>query len=153
MDEHCRLFWVAGLAGVNSKPLSRMSFTIPECLFCRIVGGEIPADIIYSDEHVIAFRDIEPVADQHILIIPKKHIASLSHLSAEDMTIAAHIMLAAPKVAEKVGIAESGYRLVFNTGPDSLQSVFHIHGHLIGGQRWGGLHFPPVRSSTDNSFR
>ncbi len=121
-----------------------MASTVPACLFCRIVEGEVPADIIYRDEYVIAFRDIQPVADQHILIIPKKHIASLSHFSGEDMAIAGHILLAAGKVAEAAGIDQSGYRLVFNTGPDSLQSVMHIHGHLIGGQKMGWPPFPAV---------
>lgn len=114
----------------------------PGCLFCRIVRGEISAAIVYRDDHVLAFRDIEPVSPQHVLIIPVRHIASLADLGPEDEAIAAHILLAAGKVAGIIGIRESGYRLVFNNGPDALQSVFHIHGHLIGGARMGWPPFP-----------
>ena len=111
-----------------------------ECLFCRIVRGEIPAKIVYRNDHVVAFRDITPVAPQHLLIIPLKHIASLNDLAPEDESIAGHILLAAGIVAEIVGLRESGYRLVFNTGQDALQSVLHIHAHLLGGTRMG---WPP----------
>lgn len=120
-----------------------MAHSDPRCLFCNIVSGDIPADVVYRDEHVLAFRDIQPAAPQHLLIIPLKHIASLNDLDGEDDTlIAGHIMQAAKVVAEKTGIADSGYRLVFNTGPDSLQSVFHIHGHLMGGKMMGWPPFP-----------
>jgi len=114
----------------------------PDCLFCRIVQGEIPATVVYRNEHVLAFRDITPAAPQHVLIIPVKHIASLSDLRPEDLSIAGHILLAAQVVAEKAGVLSSGYRLVFNSGPDALQSVFHIHGHLIGGKQMGWPPFP-----------
>ena len=120
-----------------------MTHSDPHCLFCKIVSGDIPADVVYRNEHVLAFRDIQPAAPQHLLIIPLKHIASLNDLDGEDDTlIAGHIMQAAKVVAEEAGIADSGYRLVFNTGPDSLQSVFHIHGHLMGGKRMGWPPFP-----------
>ncbi len=120
-----------------------MAHSDPHCLFCNIVSGDIPADVVYRNEHVLAFRDIQPAAPQHLLIIPLKHIASLNDLDGEDDTlIAGHIMQAAKVVAEEAGIADSGYRLVFNTGPDSLQSVFHIHGHLMGGKRMGWPPFP-----------
>lgn len=114
----------------------------PDCLFCRIVQGEIPATVVYRNEHVLAFRDITPAAPQHVLIIPVKHIASLSDLRPEDLDIAGHILLAAQVVAEKAGVLSSGYRLVFNSGPDAMQSVFHIHGHLIGGKQMGWPPFP-----------
>ena len=117
-------------------------FHNPECLFCRIVRGEIPATEGYRNEHVVAFRDISPAAPQHVLIIPVRHIASLSDLQPEDLDIAGHILLAARNVAAITGVLESGYRLVFNNGPDALQSVFHIHGHLIGGRRMGWPPFP-----------
>ncbi len=113
-----------------------------DCLFCRIVSGEIPAAIVYRNDHVLAFRDITPVSPQHVLIIPLKHIASLSDLSPEDEAIAGHILLAAGTVAGILGIRESGYRLVFNNGKDAMQSVFHIHGHLIGGSTMGWPPFP-----------
>ncbi|ACD91458.1 MAG: histidine triad nucleotide-binding protein [Chlorobium limicola] len=114
----------------------------PDCLFCRIVRGEIPATVVYRNDHVVAFRDITPAAPQHVLIIPVKHIASLSELQPEDLDIAGHILLAARVVAEKTGVLFSGYRLVFNNGEDALQSVFHIHGHLIGGKKMGWPPFP-----------
>lgn len=113
-----------------------------DCLFCRIVRGEIPAKILYRNDHVVAFRDITPVSAEHVLIIPVKHIASLNDLCPEDEAIAGHILLAAGVVAEIVGIRESGYRLVFNTGKNAMQSVFHIHAHLIGGERMGWPPFP-----------
>jgi histidine triad (HIT) family protein len=114
----------------------------PDCLFCRIVSGEIPAKVVYRTDHVVAFRDISPAAAQHVLIIPVRHIASLNDLAPEDEAIAGQILLAAGVVAEIIGIRESGYRLVFNTGKDALQSVFHIHGHLIGGNQMGWPPFP-----------
>jgi histidine triad (HIT) family protein len=114
----------------------------PDCLFCRIVRGEIPATEVYRNEHVMAFRDITPVAPHHMLIIPLKHIASLSDLQPADTGIAGHILLAARNVAEAAGILDSGYRLVFNSGTDALQSVFHMHAHLIGGIRMGWPPFP-----------
>ena len=113
-----------------------------DCLFCRIVRGEIPATVVYRNDHVLAFRDITPVAPQHVLIIPLKHIASLSDLTPEEEGVAGHILLAAGTVAGILGIRESGYRLVFNSGKDALQSVFHIHGHLIGGNLMGWPPFP-----------
>jgi len=115
-----------------------------DCLFCRIVRGEIPARILYRNDHVVAFRDITPVSSEHVLIIPVKHIASLNDLGPKDEAIAGHILLAAPVVAEIIGISESGYRLVFNTGKNAMQSVFHIHAHLIGGERMGWPPFPGV---------
>ena len=115
-----------------------------DCLFCRIVRGEIPATIVYRNDHVLAFRDITPVASQHVLIIPIKHIASLSDLTPEDEAIAGHILLATGTVAGIIGIRESGYRLVFNNGKDAMQSVFHIHGHLIGGSSMGWPPFPGI---------
>lgn len=120
-----------------------MAHSDPNCLFCKIVSGDIPAEIVYRNEHVLAFRDISPAAPQHLLLIPLKHIASLNDLEGEEDTlIAGALMQAAKVVAREVGIERSGYRLVFNTGPDALQSVFHIHAHLIGGERMGWPPFP-----------
>lgn len=112
----------------------------PDCIFCKIVAGRIPAKVLFENDHVMAFRDVNPVAPTHVLIIPREHISSLSHLSSVDEAIAGQILLAAGKVAEMEGVHESGYRLVFNNGRDALQSVGHIHGHLIGGQTMG---WPP----------
>ncbi len=105
-----------------------------DCLFCKIAAGHIPAELIYKNEHVAAFRDINPVAPVHVLIIPLEHIVSLSELNEGDADIAAQLLLAARIVAEKTGVLEAGYRLVFNNGADALQSVGHIHAHLIGGK-------------------
>ncbi len=113
-----------------------------DCLFCRIVRGEIPATIVYRNDYVVAFKDIAPVAAQHALIIPVKHITSLNALAPEDEAIAGQILLAAGAVAEILGIKDSGYRLVLNTGADAMQTVFHIHAHLIGGQYMG---WPPFQ--------
>ena len=117
-----------------------MSRQEPDCIFCKIVSGQIPASVVYRNDQVMAFRDLNPVAPTHILIIPLEHITSLSDLSPEDERIAGQILLAARTVAEKAGVLESGYRLVFNNGRDALQSVGHIHAHLIGGKSMG---WPP----------
>ena len=111
-----------------------------DCLFCKIVAGEIPATIVYSDEHILAFRDISPVAPQHILLIPRKHIQSVAHLEAEDAEVMGHLMVSARKVAEQEGFADNGFRCVLNTGNDGGQTVSHIHLHLLAGRR---LNWPP----------
>jgi histidine triad (HIT) family protein len=117
-----------------------MSRYDPDCIFCKIAAGHIPATVVYRNDFVMAFRDLNPVAPTHVLIIPLEHIVSLSNLSPEDERIAGHILLAARTVAEKTGVLDSGYRLVFNNGADALQSVGHIHAHLIGGKSMG---WPP----------
>ena len=104
------------------------------CLFCKIIAGEIPSDKVYEDEHVYAFRDIHPQAPVHILVIPKKHVDSLASVdSCSDMEIAA-CLRALSAIARKEGL-EHGYRLVSNCGPDACQSVPHLHFHLLGGTR------------------
>jgi histidine triad (HIT) family protein len=105
------------------------------CVFCKIVKGEIPSEKLYSDELVTAFRDINPSAPIHILIIPNKHIPSVNDLTDADEQVMGHIFMAAKKIAKQEGIAESGYRLIMNTGSDGRQEVFHIHMHLLGGQK------------------
>lgn len=110
------------------------------CLFCRIVRGEVPADKVYEDESALAFRDINPQAPQHVLVIPKQHIASLNDASADDARLLGHLQVVIGEVARRLDIAASGYRVVVNTGPDALQSVFHIHYHVLGGRR---LQWPP----------
>ncbi|NTU53833.1 MAG: histidine triad nucleotide-binding protein [Chlorobiaceae bacterium] len=112
----------------------------PECIFCKITAGLIPATVLYRNDVVVAFRDITPVAPTHVLIIPVEHIRSLSELTEADSEIAAQILLAARIVADITGVLESGYRVVFNNGADALQSVGHIHAHLIGGRPMG---WPP----------
>lgn len=106
-----------------------------DCIFCKIVAGEIPGDKLYTDELVTAFRDIHPAAPTHILIVPNKHIASINDLSPEDEPITGRMMTVAQKLAAQEGIAEEGYRLIVNTGPHGGQVVFHLHLHLLGGQK------------------
>lgn len=113
-----------------------------DCIFCRIAAGRIPADIIYRNDHVLAFRDINPVTPTHVLIIPVEHIARLDDLLPADERIAGQLLLAARVVADKTGVLQTGYRLVFNNGVDALQSVGHIHAHLIGGVEMGWPPFP-----------
>ena len=104
-----------------------------ECIFCKIVAGEIPSDIIYQDDEFIAFRDIEPQAPVHILIVPKEHIASVNELTEEHTSLTGRLTLLARQLAVKENIAESGYRLVINCGSEGGQIVPHLHLHLIGG--------------------
>jgi histidine triad (HIT) family protein len=110
------------------------------CLFCRIAAGEIPADVVFSDEEVVAFRDIHPQAPSHILIIPRRHIASVTDLADEDAELMGRLFTVARDLAREEGIAGDGYRVVVNTGPGAGQSVFHVHMHLLGGRH---LSWPP----------
>jgi len=109
-----------------------------ECIFCRIVAGEIPGEIIYQDEEVIAFRDINPQAPIHLLLIPRKHIPSLAHLSEAGSSLIGHMVAIANQLAKKEGVSESGYRLVINCGEEGGQLVPHLHLHLLGGRRLSG---------------
>lgn len=113
-----------------------------DCLFCKIINKEIPAEIIYEDEHVIAFNDISPQAPTHALIIPRKHIATLNDISAEDTEVVGHMVKTAATIAKQLGIDESGYRTVFNCNSDGGQTVYHIHLHLLGGKPMG---WPPYQ--------
>ncbi|MCK4402435.1 MAG: histidine triad nucleotide-binding protein [Dehalococcoidia bacterium] len=105
------------------------------CLFCRIVAGEIPGDIVYQDKEFLAFRDINPQAPKHVIIIPKTHIASLTELTEQQQGLIGRLIILARNLAEKEGIAESGYRLAVNCGPEGGQVVPHLHFHLIGGRK------------------
>ncbi len=113
---------------------------IEDCLFCKIVAGEIPADIVYENESVIAFRDTSPQAPVHVLVIPRKHISTINDLDEEDRTLIGDMFLAAKEIAAQEGIDESGYRAVMNCNKGAGQSVFHIHLHVLGGR---GLSWPP----------
>ncbi len=104
------------------------------CLFCKIVKGEIPANVVLDSELVLAFHDIHPGAPKHVLVIPKEHIASIHDVTPGHAAMLGELMLAGREVAEKLGLGESGYRLVMNTGPDAGQSVFHVHLHVLGGR-------------------
>lgn len=106
-----------------------------DCIFCRIVAKKIPTEIIYEDEEVMVFPDIKPKAPVHLLIIPKKHFASIREVKPADEKLLAKLILTARKVAEKKEIAVSGYRLIINNGPDAGQVVPHLHLHLLGGQK------------------
>ena len=108
------------------------------CLFCRIVRREIPATLVHEDEHTLAFRDVDPKAPTHILVIPRIHVASLNE--ADDAEMLGRLMLVAASLAASEGLASDGYRTVVNTGPNAGQTVFHIHLHLLGGRKLG---WPP----------
>ena len=109
-----------------------------ECVFCRIVAGEVPSEIVYQDEDFLAFRDIAPQAPKHVLIIPKTHITSLAELTEGQQDLAGRLIILVKNLAEKEGIAQSGYRLVINCGPEGGQLVPHLHLHLIGGRKLSG---------------
>ncbi len=105
-----------------------------ECIFCNIVSDQVPSEKVYQDDQVTAFRDINPVAPTHILIVPNGHLDSVNDLAPGDEAIVGHMFTVAGKLAKQEGIQDSGYRLIINTGPDAGQVVFHMHLHLIGGR-------------------
>jgi histidine triad (HIT) family protein len=111
-----------------------------DCLFCRIINREIPASIVYEDEHLIAFNDINPQGPTHVLVVPRRHIPSLNDLTPDEDQIVGELVRRAAAIAKERGISKSGYRTVFNTNRGAGQTVFHIHLHLIGGR---SLHWPP----------
>ena len=111
-----------------------------ECLFCKMVSGVIPCDKVYENEYLLAFRDIDPKAPTHILIIPKKHITTLNEINKNDQDLLGELLLTAKKIAKDEGIDTSGYRTVFNCNSDGGQTVFHIHMHLLGGRQ---MDWPP----------
>jgi histidine triad (HIT) family protein len=117
----------------SEKPIPEGNMA--DCIFCKIISGEIPSQKLYQDELVTAFRDIHPVAPTHVLIIPNKHIPSVNDVTPEDETMLGHIYSVAHQLAVQEGIQEQGYRLIVNTGPHAGQDVYHLHLHLIGGQR------------------
>ena len=116
------------------------------CIFCRIIAGEIPSKKAYEDELAFAFHDINPQAPTHVLIVPKKHIASLNEASKDDQALLGHLTLVASKLADQLGIVAGGYRTVINTGAGAGQSVWHIHVHLLGGRVMG---WPPGQVEPD----
>lgn len=111
-----------------------------DCIFCKIINREISANIVFEDERMIAFNDINPQSPIHVLLIPKEHFASLKEIPDEKKDILSHLLLKARQIAQEKGIAKKGYRIVLNTERDSGQEVFHIHFHLLGGRR---MHWPP----------
>lgn len=111
-----------------------------ECLFCKMVSGDIQPDIVLENEHVLAFRDLNPQAPVHVLVIPKKHIASINELTEQDVSLPGQMYWAAKAIAEQCGIADSGYRTVMNCGAHGGQTVFHLHLHILGGR---AMSWPP----------
>ena len=110
------------------------------CLFCKIINREVPASIVYEDDHVLAFNDINPQAPTHVLVVPKRHIPTLNDLQPGDDQIVGELVRRAAAIATERGVAAPGYRTVFNTNRDAGQTVFHIHLHLVGGRSLG---WPP----------
>jgi histidine triad (HIT) family protein len=113
---------------------------MPDCLFCKILAGEVPSDEVLATEATYAFRDISPAAPVHVLVIPRTHVANAHELGAEHGDLLVNLFTTAQEVARQEGIDQSGYRLVFNVGDDALNSVPHLHLHVLGGQRMG---WPP----------
>ena len=111
----------------------------PDCLFCKIVAGEIPGDVVHETETTLAFRDVEPQAPTHVLVVPRSHQPNAAALAANEPEVAVDLLRAAAAVAEQEGL-DAGYRLVFNTGAQAHQSVFHVHAHVLGGRQMG---WPP----------
>jgi histidine triad (HIT) family protein len=111
-----------------------------DCLFCKIIKREIPGSIVYEDDRVLAFNDINPQAPTHVLVVPKRHIASINDLTDDDDGMIGELARRAAAIAKERGIADGGYRLVFNTNRDAGQSVFHIHLHVLGGR---SMQWPP----------
>lgn len=105
------------------------------CVFCKIIKGEIPSEFVYRDEEVVAFRDIDPKASVHILIVPVKHFLNINEAGEVDQPLLGKMMLIAKSIAKEQGVSESGYRLVVNNGPDADQAVGHLHLHLLGGEK------------------
>ena len=111
-----------------------------DCLFCKIIAGEIPADIVYESDHAIAFRDINPQAPTHVLVIPRQHIATINDLQPGDEAVVGNLFLAAKQIAADEGIAEPGFRVAMNCNAAAGQTVFHLHLHVLGGRQLG---WPP----------
>ncbi len=105
-----------------------------DCIFCKIVAGDIPADVVYEDDQVFVFKDVNPRADVHLLIIPKQHIVSLAELNKSDAALLGHMMTLLPKLAKEQGL-DDGFRTIINTGKGGGQEVFHLHIHLLGGSK------------------
>lgn len=109
---------------------------IDECLFCKILAGEVPSEIVYEDEHILAFNDLYPKAPFHVLIIPKKHIATLNDLEDADTELAGRLFAVARKIADEKGFADDGYRMMMNCGEGGGQIIFHMHLHLMAGKKF-----------------
>ncbi len=113
-----------------------------DCIFCKIVSGDIPAQKVFENEHVVGFKDLNPVAPLHVLVIPKKHISTINDIEQEDAELVGQMYLAAKQIASDNGLSERGYRTTMNCNADAGQTVFHIHLHLLGGRAMGWPPFP-----------
>lgn len=111
-----------------------------DCIFCKIVAGQIPANRLYDDDQVLAFHDINPQAPTHVLVIPKRHIESLAAVTPDDGALLGHLLTTASRLAREIGLAERGYRVVLNIGQDGGMAVYHLHAHILGGRR---MAWPP----------
>ncbi|MBM7581818.1 histidine triad (HIT) family protein [Caldicoprobacter guelmensis] len=111
-----------------------------DCIFCKIVSKQIPSRIVYEDDSILAFHDIDPKAPVHVLVIPKQHISSINEVTQENSQVIAHIFATMPRIAQQLGVKDSGYRVVVNCGKDAGQAVNHLHYHLLGGR---SLTWPP----------
>ncbi|HEC31547.1 MAG TPA: histidine triad nucleotide-binding protein [Deltaproteobacteria bacterium] len=111
-----------------------------DCTFCRIIAKQMPGEIIYEDEEVVAFKDINPQAPVHFLVVPRKHIASVLDIQPEDERLIGRLLLVAKKLTNEIGISTKGFRLVINTGDNAGQNIYHIHIHVLGGRR---MTWPP----------
>lgn len=111
-----------------------------DCIFCKIVSGDIPSSKVYEDDKILAFRDLDPKAPEHVLIIPKNHITSLNHANEEHLNVLGHIQVKAKEIAKLISVDTTGFRLVVNTGDEGGQTVHHIHYHLLGGRQ---MQWPP----------
>ncbi len=114
--------------------------SLTDCLFCKILSGDIPAEIVYENDEMLAFRDINPQAPTHVLLIPRKHVATINDMTEDDVSDVGRLFLAAAEIAAEEGIAEDGYRVVMNCNAGAGQSVFHLHLHLMGGRQ---MTWPP----------
>ena len=110
------------------------------CLFCKIADGELDSDIVYEDDHVIAFNDINPQAPHHLLVIPRKHISTINDIDETDGEMMGQLFLAAKNIAQQLGVSDNGYRVVMNCNRDAGQTVFHLHLHFLAGRP---MHWPP----------
>ncbi len=131
---------IPGLGPAPTAPPVKEGVMASDCLFCGIAAGEIQADIVHEDDELVAFRDIHPQGPVHILVIPRRHLASLEETRREHAELLGRLLLAAAELARREGIADSGYRAVLNVGDDGGQTVDHLHVHLVGGRRMG---WPP----------
>ncbi|GBE14811.1 MAG TPA: histidine triad nucleotide-binding protein [Proteobacteria bacterium] len=112
---------------------------MPNCIFCKIAGGKIPAEVVREDDELIAFEDISPKAPVHILIVPKEHLSTLNDAGKEHGALLGRMTLLAAEIAQDKGVAAGGYRVLINCNPDGGQEVFHLHMHMLGGKRMSGM--------------